>query len=61
MLATVTGTVTDKDGDPVSGVDLTVVNEDGEDVLSQPALAQRDRCVLHGRRRRRRDELPEDR
>ncbi|MXX71382.1 MAG: hypothetical protein F4205_14695, partial [Gemmatimonadetes bacterium] len=33
MLATVTGTVTDKDGDPVSGVDLTVVNEDGEDVL----------------------------
>ncbi|MDE2865971.1 MAG: cadherin-like beta sandwich domain-containing protein, partial [Gemmatimonadota bacterium] len=33
MLATVTGTVTDKDGDPVSGVDLTVVNEDGDDVL----------------------------
>ena len=33
MLATITGTVTDKDGDPVSGVDLTVVNEAGEDVL----------------------------
>ena len=32
-LATVTGTVTDKDGDPVSGVDLTVINEAGEDVL----------------------------
>ena len=33
MLAVVTGTVTDKDGEPVSGVDLTVMNEDGEDVL----------------------------
>ena len=33
MLATLTGTVTDKDGEPVSGVDLTVTNEDGKDVL----------------------------
>ena len=33
MLATVTGTVTDKDGEPVSGVDLIVTNEDGDNVL----------------------------
>ena len=33
LVATVTGTVTDKDGDPVAGVDLIVVNEDGDDVL----------------------------
>ncbi len=34
LVATITGTVTDKDGDPVAGVDLTVVNEAGEDVLN---------------------------
>ncbi len=33
LLATVTGTVTDKDGDPVSGVDITVTNQAGENVL----------------------------
>ena len=36
ILATVSGTVTDKDGDPVSGVDITVVNESDESVLMNP-------------------------
>ena len=50
MLATVTGTVTDKDGDPVAGVDLTVTNEAGKDVLHNRHWIGGRYCMADGRR-----------
>ena len=37
LLATVTGTVTDKDGDPVSGVEIRVTDENDKNVLKNPS------------------------
>ena len=48
LVATITGTVRDKDGDPVAGVDLTVTNEAGVECSAQPDVAWR--CVLRSRR-----------
>ncbi|MDE2805437.1 MAG: carboxypeptidase regulatory-like domain-containing protein [Gemmatimonadota bacterium] len=51
LVATITGTVTDKNGDPVAGVDITVTNEAGEDRLNNwQWLSGIGYCQTDGRR-----------
>ncbi|MYG75436.1 MAG: hypothetical protein F4198_07620 [Acidobacteria bacterium] len=50
LVATITGTVTDKDGNPVAGVDLTVTNEAGASVLRNRTWLGGAYCAATGRR-----------